>query len=90
MGLPGVCHIVPFASDGDETGAIATRAMVLGSCKFLGDSRAVCDLLGQHPGSSDKAWNMLTLNDHARKWWNMGFFAFKCLGVIQGDSLATI
>lgn len=90
MGLPGVCHIVPFAFDADETDAIVTRATVLGSRKFLGDSRAVCDLLGQHPGSSDKSWNMLTLNQLARKWWNMGLFAFKCFGVTQGNSLATI
>lgn len=90
MGLPGVCHIVPFAFGANDADAIATREMVLGSCKFLADSRAVGELLGQHPGSSDKAWNMLTLNHLTRKWWNMGLFALKCLGVTQGDSLATI
>lgn len=90
IGLPGVCHIIPFAFKANDTDALATRALVLGFCKFPGDSRAVCDLLGEYPGSPNKAWNMLTLDHGARKYWSRGRFAFKCLGVTQGESLATI
>lgn len=69
----------------------ATRVLIRGACKLLGaDSITMRDLLGKELGSSDKPWNMLDLSPLARKWWTRGLFAFKCLGVVKEESIATI
>lgn len=39
-------------------------------------------LLSHKVGSSDYAWNMLAVNRQLHVWWDMGFWAVKCLGIM--------
>lgn len=69
----------------------ATRVTIRGACKLLGASSITLrNLLGQELGSSDKHWNMIALSPLAHSLWGRGLFAFKCLGVIHEEPLATI
>ncbi|ODM16643.1 hypothetical protein SI65_08150 [Aspergillus cristatus] len=58
--LPEACHIVPFAWNSNDTNIAATRALIMASCRLLQDADVLCEYLGEHLGSSDKDWNMLT------------------------------
>lgn len=51
---------------------------------------SLSNLLGQHIGCSDAAWNMLSLSPQMHDWWARGLFAFFCRGITPGRSSSTV
>lgn len=51
---------------------------------------SLSNLLGQHIGCSDAAWNMLSISPQMHDWWARGLFAFFCRGITPDRSSSTV
>ncbi|KAH7153568.1 hypothetical protein EDB81DRAFT_932172 [Dactylonectria macrodidyma] len=81
------CHIIPFAWNSCESNLVKTKKFKRSLIRCFGLEDTISALHGPSTltdglGSSDKTWNMLTLNPWLHVWWGKGFFAFKWLGVL--------
>ncbi|KAL7622009.1 hypothetical protein AAE478_007510 [Parahypoxylon ruwenzoriense] len=88
---PDACHIIPFAINSKTAHLNETRSLPGARYLLTNDIQSSFNLLVDSVGSSDKAWNMLSMNSQLYKWWNEFFFAFKCLGIMpQSEDRSTI
>ncbi|KAH6955654.1 hypothetical protein BKA56DRAFT_563545 [Ilyonectria sp. MPI-CAGE-AT-0026] len=81
---PHVCHIIPYTWNNTayrhQRASWFTLALTLVSPR-----NPYLHVLQQGIGSSDKAWNMVSLSPLLHFWWLKGFFAFKCMGITPVD-----
>ncbi|CAK7224418.1 hypothetical protein SEUCBS140593_005563 [Sporothrix eucalyptigena] len=83
---PQACHIVPFAFNSTRTNqrdyttrfAINIQRLFFAS---LDEEESCLNLLSTGLGSSDKAWNMLSINPYLHAWWARPYWAVECLGI---------
>ncbi|KAH8904492.1 hypothetical protein BR93DRAFT_149768 [Coniochaeta sp. PMI_546] len=87
---PEVCHIIPFSANAKTASRqkfaswIGKADMLLfpdgdNSTRYMSQARK---LFTSRNGSSDKKWNMISLDDKLYKWWGKAYFGFKCLGTV--------
>lgn len=68
----------------------ATCALIQSSCKWLEVQNTLYERPSEQLGCSDKGWNMIALSPQVHDWWHRGLFAFKCIGMIDGELLPRI
>ncbi|KAK7408866.1 hypothetical protein QQX98_008989 [Neonectria punicea] len=86
-----VCHIIPFAWNKNQKNLTKTDYVLPSITSGLGfwiNPIALPAIAALHAGlgSSDKAWNMLTLTPTLHTWWGSGFFGFKFMGKTPSES----
>jgi hypothetical protein len=79
---PEVCHIIPFASCA-RPNTLANFCHYLTDASWIispsSDDESTINLLAREVGGSDKAWNMLCLNQQLHYWWGKPYFGLKYL-----------
>lgn len=85
--LPQGCHILPHAINAKLANIIIFKQLQASSIVLLGKETAqeLLALITEAPGSSDKAWNMLSLHPLLHIFWGKCLFAIKCLGIIPSS-----
>lgn len=76
-GNPEICHIFPYAANS----ALTKFERLVDVRPVIGHWTKLPTLLTDQLGSSDRAWNMISLSPQLHAWWSKGMCAFKCLEV---------
>ncbi|KAL7812138.1 hypothetical protein V8C44DRAFT_364848 [Trichoderma aethiopicum] len=78
---PDVCHIMPSNESDMNLELYQMSLPLLGA--LLGHKVAgkVYHFVTAMYGTTDQAWNMLSLRPGLIKWWRQGLFGIKCIGV---------
>ncbi|EPE07861.1 hypothetical protein F503_00583 [Ophiostoma piceae UAMH 11346] len=78
---PEACHIFPFAATATQMGVNRLSDIPSLLDGILGTRDQAAGLLFG-VGLSDHAWNMVSLERQLHKWWALGYWGMKCLGVL--------
>ncbi|KAI3329130.1 hypothetical protein HD806DRAFT_519416 [Xylariaceae sp. AK1471] len=79
---PEVRHIIPFASCARPNTVATLRHHLIQTSRIFfsgSDVNSTIDLLANEVGGSDKAWNLLCLNQQLHFWWGKPYFGLKYL-----------
>lgn len=87
---PEVCHIIPFSVNSTTANRKKLTCWIgTGELLFpngINNSKTpvsqAIKLFTSRNGSSDKKWNMVSLDDKLQKWWGKAYFGLKCLGTV--------
>jgi hypothetical protein len=73
---------MPFASNATTASLeLLSGMMPAYRILFLDKDSEMPDLVIDHLGCSDRAWNMVCLDNQLQTWWSKCFFGIKCAGI---------
>jgi hypothetical protein len=89
---PEVCHIIPFASCANHSNVEDFAGYLDESQEIFFSTYTEASTARQHfasgLGVSDKAWNMISLNQQLHFWWGKPYFGLKYLGSSISDDIS--
>ncbi len=87
---PDVCHIVPFALNSNDKNLHDTNRFlrILRLFAKQGEMDHYKRVLGTELGSSDKAWNMLSISPELHRYWSSACWGLKSKGLTFREASA--
>ncbi|KAK0616915.1 hypothetical protein B0T14DRAFT_498047 [Immersiella caudata] len=87
---PNTCHILPNATCFREGAILNFRTALEMTARLFHEkpetfteTRERAMMLTSDVGVSDQNWNMICLSPLLHRWWGMGYFGFKYLGMVS-------